>query len=76
MKGNIKNMIMNQRANASKKIAMMKKMAEKKRRDAGGSMQNLRLKMAKEAMLSVKLGNPALCDPKRPKADQVKYCNS
>jgi len=29
MKGNLKNMIMNQRANASKKIAMMKKLADK-----------------------------------------------
>jgi hypothetical protein len=30
MKGEIKNMIMNQRATASKKIALMKKMADKK----------------------------------------------
>lgn len=30
MKGNIKNMVMNQRATASKKIAMMKKLADKK----------------------------------------------
>jgi len=32
MKGNIKNMIMNQRAESSKKIAMMKKLSDKKRR--------------------------------------------
>jgi hypothetical protein len=36
MKGEIKNMIMNQRATASKKIALMKKMADKKRRAAAG----------------------------------------
>jgi hypothetical protein len=38
MKGEIKGMIMNQRANVSKKIAMMKKMAEKKRRGAAGEI--------------------------------------
>jgi len=32
MKGNIKNMIMNQRAEASKKIALMKKMHDKTKR--------------------------------------------
>lgn len=32
MKGNIKNMVMNQRAQSSKKIAMMKKLADKKLR--------------------------------------------
>jgi len=32
MKGNIKNMVMNQRAASSKKIAMMKKLADKEKR--------------------------------------------
>jgi len=34
MKGNIKNMILNQRAQASKKIEMMKKLAGRKKRAA------------------------------------------
>jgi len=75
MKGNIKNMIMNERATASKKIALMKKMAEKKRRAAQGEIGGMRIKMAKEAMAAVKLGNPAVCDPDTPKAEKTKYCN-
>jgi hypothetical protein len=75
MKGNIKNMIMNERATASKKIAIMKKMAEKKRRAAQGEIGGMRIKMAKEAMAAVKLGNPAACDPESPKAEKTKYCN-
>lgn len=63
MKGNVKNMIMNERANASKKIEIMKKMADRKRKAAGGEMQGMRMKMAKEAMAAVKLGDITKCDP-------------
>lgn len=38
MKGNIKNMVMNQRAGSSKKIAMMKKLADKKQRASQGDL--------------------------------------
>lgn len=65
MKGNLKNMIMNQRATASKKIAMMKKLADKEKRAGEGDIQNLRVKMAKEAMQAAKLGDYKLCDPSR-----------
>lgn len=75
MKGNIKNMIMNQRAVASKKIIIMKKMAERKRKAAGGDIETMRMKMAKEAMAAVKNGDATLCDPDTPKADKTKYCN-
>jgi len=53
----------------------MKKMADKKKRAAGGDMQNLRLKMAKEAMANVKFGDASKCDPSTPKATKTKYCN-
>lgn len=38
MKENIKNMVMNQRASSSKKIAMMKKLADKKKRESAGEI--------------------------------------
>lgn len=50
MKGNIKNMVMNQRATSSKKIAMMKKLADKKSRAGANQLQDMRIKMAKAAM--------------------------
>lgn len=75
MKGNIKNMIMNQRANASKKIALMRKMADKKRREAANTIQGLRLQMADSAMKSQKLGDISKCDPKSTKEEKSKYCN-
>jgi len=42
---------------------MMKKMAEKKRRDAQGEIGGMRIKMAKEAMAAVKHGDATKCDP-------------
>jgi len=38
MKGNVKQMVMNQRANASKKILMMKKLADKAKRASQGDI--------------------------------------
>lgn len=32
--------------------------------------------MAKEAMAAVKKGDISKCDPKNPKAEKVKYCNT
>lgn len=63
MKGNIKNMVMNQRATSSKKIAMMKKLADKNKRAGAGQLQDLRIKMAKEAMAAAKVGDLKLCNP-------------
>jgi len=75
MKGNIKSMVMNQRANASKKIMMMKKLADKKMRENAGAAQDLRTRMAKQAMAAAKFGDAKKCDPKQPAADKTKYCN-
>lgn len=66
MKGNIKNMVMNQRATSSKKIAMMKKLADKNKRAGAGQLQDLRIKMAKEAMAAAKVGDLKLCNPSNP----------
>ena len=54
---------------------MMKKMADKKRREALGDIQAMRPKMAKEAMASVKKGDITKCDPEQPKSEKTKYCN-
>jgi len=64
MKNCIKNMILNQRSNASKKIELMKKMANRKKRAANDEIQELRVQMAKEAMAANKLGDITKCDPK------------
>lgn len=63
MKGNIKSMIMNQRASASKKIELMKKMHDKSKRSALNDIQEMRVKMAKEAIAASKLGDLKHCKP-------------
>jgi len=59
-------MILNQRAQASKKIEMMKKLANRKKRASDDEIQELRVKMAKDAMAAAKLGDITKCDPKNP----------
>ena len=44
---------------------MMKKLADKEKRAGAGDIQNLRVKMAKEAMQAAKMGDYKLCDPSR-----------
>jgi len=75
MKGNIKNMILNQRAQASKKLEMMKKLAGRKKRAADDEIQALRIQMAKTAMAASKLGDISKCDPKNPTELKNTYCN-
>lgn len=68
-------MIMNQRAEMSKKIAIMKKLADKENRAGANDIQDMRIKMAKEAMQAAKNGDASLCAPSRSSQEKTKYCN-
>lgn len=43
---------------------MMRKLSKRKSKQADGEVQELRLKMAKEALAATKVGDISKCDPK------------
>ena len=75
IRDDIKNLIMKKRASMSKKVEIMKKLANKKRQSALDEIQNVRLKIAAEVMKAQKEGNLTQCNPASPREMIENYCN-
>ena len=75
IKDDIKNVIMKNRGKMSKKIEIMKKLADKKRRASQEEVQMIRMKIAKELFKSKKKGNLSECTPNSSQEHIDTYCN-
>ena len=77
LKDEIKNLIMRKRSEQSKRIEIMKKMGDRRKRDIYNQINELQMKMAKDMLKAEKNVNSSLCDPAvNNKESMNEYCNS
>ena len=71
----IKNIVLKKRQDAAKKLEIMRKMSEIRRKKDQSQMQEFRVKMASEVLNSDKKGNVSTCRPNATKDEIKNYCN-
>ena len=77
MKGDIRNMILRNRAEKSKKIEYMRLMSQRRKRLAQSELEQLKMNVAKNMLKASKQGNMTVCDPNSQTQESREiYCNT
>lgn len=76
LKDSLKSMILKKRADQSKRIEIMKKLAGRRKRDMMDKINGLQMQMAQDMLKAEKAGNATLCNPSIQTKESVdSYCN-